>query len=174
MTAEPRLRKIRLILLDVDGVLTAGDIILGDGGEYKAFNVQDGFGIRLALDAGLLVGILTGRTSRPVEMRARELRLPIVIQGAQVKLPAYEQMLKEQNLRDEEVCYMGDDLLDTPVLKRVGLSAAPADARPEVRRMVHWVSEAPGGRGAVRELVEFILKGQDKFAEVLRARGLEP
>jgi 3-deoxy-D-manno-octulosonate 8-phosphate phosphatase (KDO 8-P phosphatase) len=154
-------RRVRLLLLDVDGVLTDGTILLHhDGAESKAFHIRDGAAIVWAQRAGLKVGLLSGRASEATVQRAAQLGIPLVVQGAADKLAAYEQILREAALEDGEVAYMGDDLQDLPVLRRVGFSAAPADAPAEVRSRVHWVSEQPGGHGAVRELIEYLLQTQ--------------
>jgi 3-deoxy-D-manno-octulosonate 8-phosphate phosphatase (KDO 8-P phosphatase) len=154
-------RRIRLLLLDVDGVLTDGTLLLHhDGRESKAFHIRDGAAIVWAQRAGLKVGLLSGRASDATVQRAAQLGIPLVVQGAADKLAAYEQILREAALEDGEVAYMGDDLQDLPVLRRVGFSAAPADAPPEVRSRVHWVSAQNGGRGAVRELIEHVLGAQ--------------
>lgn len=161
--------RIRLVLFDVDGVLTDGTILLHpDGSESKRFHIRDGTGIVLAQKAGLLTGLLSARSSAAAATRAAQLSIPIVVQGVQAKLTGYEQILRQQAVSDEEVAFMGDDLLDLPVLARTGLSAAPADAIPEVKSAVDWVSGAQGGCGAVRELVELIIKAQGRWDEVLR------
>jgi 3-deoxy-D-manno-octulosonate 8-phosphate phosphatase (KDO 8-P phosphatase) len=154
-------RRIRLLLLDVDGVLTDGTILMHhDGGESKAFHIRDGAAIVWAQRAGLKVGLLSGRASDATGQRAAQLGIPLVVQGASDKLAAYEQILRDAALADEDVAYMGDDLQDLPVLRRVGFAAAPADASADVRARVHWVSALPGGRGAVRELIEHVLQAQ--------------
>jgi 3-deoxy-D-manno-octulosonate 8-phosphate phosphatase (KDO 8-P phosphatase) len=154
-------RRIRLLLLDVDGVLTDGTILMHhDGGESKAFHIRDGAAIVWAQRAGLKVGLLSGRASDATGQRAAQLGIPLVVQGAADKLAAYEQILRDAALADEDVAYMGDDLQDLPVLRRVGFAAAPADASADVRARVHWVSALPGGRGAVRELIEHVLQAQ--------------
>ncbi len=158
---------VKLLLLDVDGVLTAGEIILGAEDEYKAFNVKDGLGITLARRAGLKVGIITGRTSTSVSRRAAELKLDFLVQGVFDKVPELEQLLVAAAVTPQEVCYMGDDLLDLPLFNRVGFPTAPADARPEVKQAAAWVSRAPGGRGAVRELVEKILKAKGVWEQTI-------
>jgi 3-deoxy-D-manno-octulosonate 8-phosphate phosphatase (KDO 8-P phosphatase) len=160
---------IRLVLFDVDGVLTDGTILLhADGSEAKRFGIRDGAGIVLAQRAGLTIGLLSARRSAPTAHRAAELGISLVRQGVSSKLQAYAQILAELRLRDEEVAYMGDDLLDLPVLARAGFAAAPGDARPEVRSRVHWVSAAPGGCGAARELLEVILRAQGKWDAIVR------
>lgn len=159
-----RARRIRLVLLDVDGVLTNGKIVVhADGTESKTFDIRDGTGIVLAQKAGVRVGLLSARHSAATTERASQLRIAIVRQGALDKLTTYQELLAELGLVDAEVAFMGDDLLDLPVLGRVGLAAAPADAVPEVRAVAHWISDARGGDGAVRELAEVVLKAQDRW-----------
>lgn len=169
-------RRIRLLLLDVDGVLTDGTIVLHqDGTESKSFHIRDGAAIVWAQRAGFKIGLLSARISEATEQRAMQLGVPLVVQGAADKLTAYEQILRDNSLSDADVSYMGDDLQDLPVLRRVGFSAAPADAAADVRAAVHWVSAQPGGRGAVRELIEHVLRAQgawqDAVAEFLVQRG---
>ena len=161
--------RIQLILLDVDGVLTDGAVVFhADGSESKAFHIRDGAGIVWAQKAGLTVGLLSARSSGATAHRAAQLAVRIVEQGVRSKLTTYERIIRDAKVEDASVAYMGDDLLDLPVLGRVGLSAAPADAAPEVRERVDWVSTLNGGRGAVRELIEVILRAQNKWDEVLR------
>jgi 3-deoxy-D-manno-octulosonate 8-phosphate phosphatase (KDO 8-P phosphatase) len=163
-----RAKKIKLILFDVDGVLTDGKILLhADGSESKRFDIKDGTGIVWAQRAGLTVGFLSARTSAATSQRAAQLGITLLHQGVGSKLEAYEQIVDSVLLDDEQVAYMGDDVLDLPVLARVGLAAAPADAVEEVRTRVHWVSASKGGRGAARELVEVILRAQDRWEALL-------
>ncbi len=167
-----RARKIKLLLMDVDGVLTDGRIyyLPRPGGgifETKTFHSRDGLGIRYAHEAGLKTGILTGRSSPAVEQRAKELGIHFVQQAALEKLEPYERILRAADLRDEEVCYVGDDVVDLPVLKRVGLAVGVADGHPLLRRYVHYSTRHPGGQGAVRETVELILEAQDKWPSIL-------
>jgi 3-deoxy-D-manno-octulosonate 8-phosphate phosphatase (KDO 8-P phosphatase) len=160
---------IQLILLDVDGVLTDGGVIFhADGSESKAFHIRDGAGIVWAQKAGLVIGLLSARSSGATAHRAAQLAVRIVEQGIKNKLKTYERIIQEADVQDINVAYMGDDLLDLPVLARVGLSAAPADAASEVRERVDFVTTLDGGRGAVRELIELILRAQHKWDEVLR------
>ena len=155
---------IKLLLFDVDGVLTDGSIIVnGDGSESKQFNIRDGAAIVWAQRTGLLVGLLSARLAQATSVRATQLGISIVVQGAGDKLAGYQQILADQGLTDEQVGYMGDDLQDLPVLRRAGFSAAPADAAPEVRAAVHWVSASGGGRGAARECIEHVLRGQGRW-----------
>jgi 3-deoxy-D-manno-octulosonate 8-phosphate phosphatase (KDO 8-P phosphatase) len=162
-----RLGKIRLLLLDVDGVMTDGRIIYDNHGvETKAFDVKDGHGLKLLQRAGLKVGIITGRESEVVRFRARELGIDVLHQGAKSKLEPYLETIGELGLRDEEVGYMGDDIVDLPVLRRVGFAATVADAVEEVKPFVHYVATRRGGRGAVREVCDLILKTTGRWPEV--------
>src|SRR5215207_8041830 len=155
MTLESKASRVRLLLFDVDGVLTDGVVLIhDDGSEAKGFHIRDGAAIVWAQRAGLAVGLLSARSSGATAHRAAQLAIRIVLQGATSKLEAYDRILRDAGLEDAAVAYMGDDLLDLPVLARAGLSAAPADAAREVRDRVDWVATAGGGRGAVRELIE--------------------
>lgn len=156
-------KKIKLLLLDVDGVLTDGTIILDcQGNELKAFHVRDGHGIKLAQRAGIVVGLITGRKSEVVNIRARELGIEEVHQGAHEKLAIYESLLAKYGARDGEVAFMGDDIVDLDILKRAGLAATVADCDPAVRPHAHLITKAAGGRGAVREFINLILKNRGK------------
>jgi len=162
--------RLRLLLFDVDGVLTDGKILLHpDGTESKRFDIKDGTGLVWAQRAGLKVGLLSARSSAATAQRAAQLGVTIVRQGVSSKLHAYDDILRQQQLTDAEVGYMGDDLLDLPVLARVGLSACPADAVDEVRSRVDFVSRSVGGDGAARELVEIVLKAQGRWEALLGA-----
>jgi 3-deoxy-D-manno-octulosonate 8-phosphate phosphatase (KDO 8-P phosphatase) len=168
-----RARKIKLLLMDVDGVLTDGRIYYlpnprGGFHETKTFYSRDGLGIRFAHGAGLKTGIISGRSSPVVEYRAKELGIHFVQQGALEKLGPYERILRAAGLRDEEVCFVGDDIVDLPVLRRVGLAVGVADADDRLRNYVHYCTRAQGGRGAVRETIEVILTAQGKWAAVTR------
>ena len=166
---EDKAARLRLLLFDVDGVLTDGTILVhADGNESKQFSIRDGTGIVYAHRAGLLTGLLSARESAATVHRAAQLSIPIVHQSRLDKLDVYEQILAERGLVDAEVAFMGDDLLDLPVLRRVGLSACPADATAEVREHVDWVSPSPGGRGAARDLVEFVLKARGEWGAIIR------
>ena len=168
LSLADRARRIRLLLLDVDGVLTDGKILIHhDGTESKQFDIRDGTGIVLAQKAGIRVGLLSARQSAATSERATQLRVTLVRQGALDKLATYEEIRRELGLEDAEVAFMGDDLLDLQVLARVGFSAAPADGVPVVRDAVDWVSARRGGDGAVRELTEVLLKAQDKWDGLL-------
>ena len=170
MTTAERAARIRLVLFDVDGVLTDGKILLhADGNESKTFDIKDGTGIVWALKHGLTVGFLSARSSLATSQRAAQLGVTLVHQGVRSKLDTYEQIVDSLILDDEQAAYMGDDLLDLPVLARVGLATAPADAAAEVRGRVHWVSAANGGSGAARELLEMILRAQGRWDSILAA-----
>jgi 3-deoxy-D-manno-octulosonate 8-phosphate phosphatase (KDO 8-P phosphatase) len=161
--------RIRLLLFVVDGVLTTGEVVMhADGSESKGFHIRDGAAIVWAQRAGLIVGLLSARSSGATAHRAAQLAVRIVEQGVKSKLASYQQIIRDARVEDAEVAYMGDDLLDLQVLARVGLSAAPADAAAEVRERVDWVSSIGGGRGAVRELVELVLRAQQRWDDVLR------
>ena len=163
-----RLAPIKLVIFDVDGVLTDGRIIIDDeGNETKFFHVRDGHGLKLLQRAGLKAALLTGRQSRVVLLRAAELGIELIYQGAKNKLEPYEKILKDLSLTEAEVAFAGDDLVDLPVMRRVGLAMAPADAIDEVKAAAHYVCRQAGGRGAVREMVELILKGQDRWNKLV-------
>jgi 3-deoxy-D-manno-octulosonate 8-phosphate phosphatase (KDO 8-P phosphatase) len=165
---EERARGVRLVLFDVDGVLTDGKVMLhGDGTESKQFDIKDGTAIVWAQRCGLTVGMLSARMSASTAQRAVQLGVTLVRQGVPSKIDAFEQIVKEQSVDADHVAYMGDDVLDLPVLMRAGLAAAPSDAADEVRARVHWVSRARGGDGAARELIERILRAQDKWEGLL-------
>ena len=162
------MRGLKLLLFDVDGVLTDGTILVhGDGGESKQFNIKDGAAMVWAQRAGLRIGLLSARSADATAIRAAQLGLTVVIQGSANKLAGYEQILADHALSDAEVGYMGDDLQDLPVLRRAGFSAAPADAAAEVRAAVQWVASTGGGRGAVRECIEHVLREQGAWAGVV-------
>jgi 3-deoxy-D-manno-octulosonate 8-phosphate phosphatase (KDO 8-P phosphatase) len=168
-----RARNIKLLLMDVDGVLTDGRIYYvprPQGGlmETKSFHSRDGLGLRLAHAAGLKTGIISGRGSPVVEQRAKELGIHFLQQGALEKLAPYQKILRAAGLRDEEVCFLGDDIVDLPILKRVGLAVGVANGDPLLRRHVHYVTKRPGGQGAVREAIELILQAQGRWDPVLK------
>ena len=164
-----RARKVQLVLLDVDGVLTDGTVLMhGDGTESKQFFIRDGAGIVWAMRAGLTIGLLSARESATTNQRAAQLGIRIVAQGVTSKAEEYARIVAELGLADDQVAFMGDDVLDVPVLSRVGLAAVPADAVAEARASAHWTSTCPGGRGAVRELLELILDAQERWATVVR------
>lgn len=159
-----KLRQIKAIFLDVDGVLTDGTIIYGsDGVEMKIFDSQDGFGISNAMNNGIRVGIITGRQSDLVKRRAAELGIIDLYQGSIDKITPFEEIKKIYSLDSSEIAYVGDDILDLPLLQKVGFSAAPANAVREVRTKVDYVSKARGGQGAVREIIDLVLKAQKEL-----------
>ena len=165
---QRRAAGITLLLFDVDGVLTDGKILMHpDGTESKQFDIKDGTGLVWAQRAGLKVGMLSARSSAATAQRAAQLGITLVHQGVPSKLRAYDEILRQQELTDADVAYMGDDLLDLPVITRAGLSASPADGVEEVRARVHYVSRASGGHGAAREFIELILKAQDRWERLL-------
>jgi 3-deoxy-D-manno-octulosonate 8-phosphate phosphatase (KDO 8-P phosphatase) len=163
-----RAAKIRLVLFDVDGVLTDGKIVMhADGTESKVFDIKDGTAVVWAMRLGLQVGFLSARTSAATAQRAAQLGVTLVHQGVSSKLETYDQIADSLLLDDDQIAYMGDDVLDLPVLLRVGLATAPADAADEVRARVHWTSQRRGGDGAARELIEAILKAQDRWESII-------
>jgi 3-deoxy-D-manno-octulosonate 8-phosphate phosphatase (KDO 8-P phosphatase) len=164
LTLRERCAGIELLVLDVDGVLTDGGIVYGDSGlEVKAFHVRDGSGLKLWHAAGKRSAILTGRSSPVVAVRAAELGVASVCQGAADKLAGLLRLQEEAGAPPRATCYVGDDLPDVPAMRSVGLAVAVADACPEARAAAHYVTAAPGGRGAVREAVERILRCQDRW-----------
>ncbi len=159
------LRRVRLLILDVDGVLTDGRIYMGPSGEeWKSFHVHDGLALAQAVAVRFPVALISSRSSAAVARRCAELGVAEVHQGAADKLSIYEAIRERHGCRDGEVACMGDDLGDLPVLRRVGLAVAPADAVVEVRQAVHWVSRGRGGRGAVREVLEAILRAHEAWS----------
>ncbi len=168
--ARRRAAGVRLVVLDVDGVLTDGRLHFGARGEaMKSFDVRDGYGIRLLREAGLEVALLTARRSAIVAARARELGIERVMQGERDKLDGLRRLLAATGLGAPQCAYMGDDWPDLPALAVAGFAATVADAGPELRRRVHWVAPVPGGRGAVRALAEFVLRAQGRYQALLAA-----
>jgi 3-deoxy-D-manno-octulosonate 8-phosphate phosphatase (KDO 8-P phosphatase) len=167
-----RCRALKLILTDVDGVMTDGTVLLlPDGGEAKSFHIRDGLALVLAHRAGLRTGLVSGRASAVVERRAAELGMAVVRQGVRDKAAVLREILAEQGLAAHEAAYMGDDVNDLPVLREVGLSAAPADAPLEVRLEAFMVTEARGGQGCLREFVEAILRARDDWDRAVAGVG---
>jgi len=163
---EERAKKIKLLILDVDGVLTDGRIIYDNfGDEIKCFNVYDGFGMTLLHRAGIKSVIITAKKTRIVKRRAKDMYVAKVYSNYE-KLKVYEKVIKRFRVKDEETCFIGDDLIDLPVLKRVGLSAAPPEAMEEVKNICHYITKKSGGKGAVREVIEIILKAQGLWDKV--------
>ena len=164
---DHRLQKIKLLILDVDGVMTDGRIIFDSNGvESKFFNVKDGHGIKMLQRSGVEVAIISGRASQVVTNRAAELGIDLVYQKSLDKLTPYRAILAEKGLTEAETAFVGDDLIDIPVLTRVGFAAAPADAIDEVKDLVHYVAKNAGGWGAVREVCDMIIKAQGKWEEI--------
>lgn len=169
MDLPERCRNVQVILSDVDGVLTDGGIWYDNQGvEIKQFHIRDGLGIKLWQRSGFRFGLLTARSSHIVKLRAQELGIEIVRQGFENKLPVARDILKELGLRPEQACYIGDDLTDLPVIRHVGLGVAVADAAAEVRAAAAHVTQSPGGRGAVRELVELVLKAKSRWEDAIQ------
>jgi 3-deoxy-D-manno-octulosonate 8-phosphate phosphatase (KDO 8-P phosphatase) len=161
-------KDIKLLILDVDGVLTDGSIILDNhGNELKSFHVRDGHGIKMMIRAGIHVALITGRHSRVVERRARELGVTEIFQKCFDKRAAYKELAERYSLNDSEIAYVGDDIVDIPILKRSGLSVAVADAEDEVRAVAMMITKMRGGRGAVREVCDLILKAKGIWQDIL-------
>lgn len=169
LSLHDRVSAIALLVIDVDGVLTAGGIEYGSGGlEIKTFHVRDGSGLKLWHRAGKQSAVITGRTSEVVDIRANELGIATVVQGASDKLPAFLHLLEKNKVSPGQVAYVGDDLPDLPPMLRAGLAVAVADAASEVRACAHFVTRAAGGCGAVREVIELVLRGQGRWSELVR------
>ena len=166
---EKRAARIKLLLMDCDGVLTDGRLwLLENGDEQKSFNVKDGLGLALVHRAGLQTGIISGRTSSAVARRAHELGVGFVRQGELDKIKVFEELLAQASVAESEVAFVGDDLADIPIMQRSEFAVAVADAAEETRSVAHYVTQARGGLGAVREVVEIILKAQGRWSEITR------
>lgn len=166
--SNPNLEAIQLLVLDVDGVLTAGELVIhNDGTESKCFHTLDGHGIRMWRRAGLEVALISGRYSGPTQRRADQLEIPHVIQDCHFKLPALQKLLGELNLKPENAAYVGDDLPDLPAIRYVGLGVAPATAVDEVKAHADFITNRPGGHGAVRETIEYILKNSGRWEPLM-------
>lgn len=164
-----RAAKVSVLVIDVDGVLTDGRIVYADyGDELKFFDVQDGAGLVFWNRVGLKSAIVTARTSRLVKRRAKELRVDFLAQGKLLKLPTYETLLKQFRVSDEQVCAIGDDMMELPILRRVGLSVAVPNAVEEVKSICHYITKRPGGRGAVREVIDIILKAKGLWEHLIQ------
>ncbi len=175
MSVHTKASRVKLLLFDVDGVLTDGKILLHpDGTESKQFDIKDGTGMVWAQRAGLKVGVISARTSRATAQRAAQLGITIVQQGVSSKLVAYDEILLQQGLTDADTAYMGDDVLDLPIVRRAGLTGCPSDGVQEVRSRVDYVSRAAGGNGAAREFVELILKAQGRWKPLVASYLSEP
>ena len=165
---KQRIQKIALLALDVDGVLTDGKIIYDSAGrEIKQFDVHDGYGIVFFQRAGFKTAIITARDSKVVTIRAKDLKINKLYQNAFPKIHAYKQLLQNFKLKDEQVCFIGDDLLDIPILKRVGFAVAVPNAVEEVKKIAHYVTKKNGGSGAVREVIDLILKTTGKWETIM-------
>lgn len=169
---QEKARQIRLVIFDVDGVLTNGSLFLGDDGqEYKAFNSRDGHGIKMLSDTGVEIGIITGRTSEVVRIRMESLGIKDehVYQGKRDKLPAFLELRDKLSLKDTEVAYVGDDVVDLPIMRRVGLAIAVQDAHPFVIQHAHWQTPHAGGWGAGRDVCELLMDAQGKLQAALES-----
>jgi 3-deoxy-D-manno-octulosonate 8-phosphate phosphatase (KDO 8-P phosphatase) len=172
---KKRARSIRLLLLDVDGVLTDGRLMYdGTGREYKTFHIRDGQGITLLQRAGIKVGLLSGRSSSAVRIRARELGIQLIRQKVVDKCIALKAIGEKERMGKGEICFLGDDLIDLPAFGQVGFAVAVADAAKELKTCAHYVTRKRGGQGAVRELCELILKAQGKWQKTIRAYFPKP
>ncbi|WP_133650074.1 KdsC family phosphatase [Paraburkholderia flava] len=170
LTATERASRVKLMIFDVDGVLTDGGLLFtAEGDTMKAFNSMDGHGAKLLREGGIDTAIITGRKSGIVAVRAQELRIKHLYQGIEHKMIAFQQLLDETGIAPEECGYMGDDWPDLAVMLRVGFAAAPANSHPEVLARAHWVSQARGGHGAVRELCDTLLRAQQRYDALLQA-----
>lgn len=162
--------QVRLVIFDVDGVLTDGSLFLGDDGqEYKAFNSKDGHGMKMLKASGIGIAIITGRTSEVVRIRMRSLGIEHVFQGVENKAEAYEELKAALGLEDAQIAYVGDDVVDLPVMTRVGLAICVADGHHLVSRHAHWTTSHAGGRGAAREVCELLMDAQGNLQQVLES-----
>jgi 3-deoxy-D-manno-octulosonate 8-phosphate phosphatase (KDO 8-P phosphatase) len=171
-TAEDRARRIKVLLYDVDGVLTNGDITIipnndGDAVEVKSFSAHDGMGISLARLAGLKIGFITKRNSQVLAIRARDLKIDYVFQGQSHKMDAVEKILAAEGCTLEQIAYVGDDIIDLPVMRKVGLAIATANARPQIKAMAHYITPLRGGDGAGRDAIDFLLEAQGVLAQTI-------
>ena len=163
-----RAKKIRLVIFDVDGVLTDSSLFIGDDGqEYKAFNSRDGHGLKMLIRSGVDIGIITGRTSKVVEHRVHDLGIKHIYQGCHDKLPVYEKMISKLGLSPEETAFVGDDVVDLPIMLKTGLAVSVNDGHHLVKHYCHWSTPANGGRGAAREICEMIMHAQNNYASAM-------
>ncbi len=161
-------KSVKAIIFDVDGVLTDGGLYRSDDGqEIKRFHAADGLGIRMLSDAGIKIAVITGRESNVVRHRCSELRIDHLVQGAKDKLPAFESLCRDMDLTAKEFAYMGDDIIDLPVMRRVALALTVPNANAEVSKIAHWTSARPGGNGAAREACELLLKSQNLYESAI-------
>ena len=167
-TPSERATKVKLVIFDVDGVLTDGSFMIGDDGQqYKSFYTKDGQGMRMLQDSGVQIGIITGRTSDVVKHRMSELGIKHVYQGQRDKIAAFETIIKAEGVTPEQVAYVGDDVIDLPVMRRVGLAIAVRDAEAIVKHYAHWVTPRDGGKGAARDACEHIMRSQNTLDKAL-------
>jgi 3-deoxy-D-manno-octulosonate 8-phosphate phosphatase (KDO 8-P phosphatase) len=165
---KARAANIKLVIFDVDGVLTDGALFYGDDGqEYKAFNSRDGHGMKMLQSSGVDIGIITGRTSEVVNHRVKNLGIKHVYQGQLDKLPAFDKLREKLKLQPEHIAYVGDDVVDLPIMLRVGLAITVQDGHPLVQQHAHWTTTRGGGRGAAREICEFIMDAQGTLENTL-------
>lgn len=167
LSLTTRLRRVQLLLCDVDGVMTDGSVFMGPGGEFKQYSVPDGLGLLFLRASGIKVGWISARPSPATQVRAKDLKIDFLMQPTDGKVPAAEALLLKLRLKWEQVCYVGDDVLDLGMLKRVGVSIVPSNAVAEAKTMAHHVTRARGGHGAVREVSELILKAQKKWGPII-------
>jgi len=164
---KEKIKKIKILLLDVDGVLTDSSIVFdSDGKELKFFNARDGHGIKMLQRGNIEVGIITGRNSKATEARANDLNISIVYQGVYDKIKIYNKIKDEKNFKDDDIAYMGDDIVDLTLIKKAGFSAVPSDCWEGLKKEADYVTKTKGGRGAVREVAELILKAQLKWKSI--------
>jgi len=165
---QEKIKKIKLLAVDIDGVMTEGKInVLSNGEEFKSFDVHDGYGLVMFKRAGYKTAIITARASQPVQIRGEDLKVDRIYMDAYPKIGYYEQMLKDLDVSDDEVCFMGDDLPDLPLVKRAGLGVAVLNAREELKESADYITQTHGGRGAIREVVEMILKAQGNWEKAI-------
>jgi 3-deoxy-D-manno-octulosonate 8-phosphate phosphatase (KDO 8-P phosphatase) len=165
-----RAARVRLVIFDVDGVLTDGSLYVGDDGqEYKAFHSRDGHGIKMLLGQDTEIAVITGRTSQVVLHRMKNLGITHIYQGQRDKLPAYLELRQRLGMTDDQIAYVGDDVVDLPVMRRVGLAIAVQDAHPLVRKHAHWQTPSAGGRGAARDVCELLLEAHGRLDKTLNA-----
>lgn len=168
-------KNIELVIFDVDGVMTDGSLFMGDKGEeYKAFNSHDGHGMRMLQEGGVQAAIITGRSSQVVKHRMKDLGVTHIYQGYRDKRPAFEALLEKVNLEMSQIAYVGDDVVDLPIMSRVGLAIAVQDAHPFVKQHAHWVTTRRGGRGAVRDICELMLEARGTLADKLASYLHQP
>ena len=164
-----RAARIKLVLFDVDGVLTDGRLYLDNRGEeYKSFHSRDGHGLKMLMRNGVDTGVITGRNSQIVAHRTRELGMQHVHQGCHDKLPVYEDLVQRLGMQHEEIAFVGDDVVDLPIMLRAGLAVAPQDGHFYVKRHAHWITPCAGGRGVARDVCELILLAQDKYLDEMQ------